>query len=99
MDTLKSEHVVGIPAYLAVFTLLLVGTALTTWVAYIDLGPLNVIIMLAIAFTKATVVVLFFMHLKFASRLTWLWACGSVFWLLVLFLITLSDYLTRGSLS
>jgi cytochrome c oxidase subunit 4 len=93
---LKSDHMVGVGTYLAIFTLLMVMTTITTAVAYVDLGAMNVLIMLAIAVTKATLVLLWFMHLKFTSRLTWLWAAGSFVFLAILFAITLSDYLTRG---
>lgn len=96
---LKSEHMVGVGTYLAIFIALMVLTAVTTAVAYVDLGVLNVVLMLAIAVTKATLVVLWFMHLKFASRLTWLWAFGSVLFFAILVIITLSDYLTRAILS
>jgi len=96
---LKSEHMVGVGTYLTIFFALMVLTAITTAVAYVDLGVLNVVIMLAIAVTKATMVVLWFMHLKFATRLTWLWAFGSVVFFAILVVITLSDYLTRAVLS
>jgi len=96
---LKSEHMVGVGTYLTIFFALMVLTAITTAVAFVDLGVLNVVIMLAIAVTKATMVLLWFMHLKFASRITWLWAFGSVAFLAILFAITLSDYLTRAVLS
>jgi cytochrome c oxidase subunit 4 len=96
---LKSEHMVGVGTYLTIFFALMVLTAITTAVAYVDLGVLNVVIMLAIAITKATMVVLWFMHLKFATRLTWLWAFGSVVFFAILVVITLSDYLTRAVLS
>ncbi len=96
---LKSEHMVGVGTYLTIFFALMVLTAITTAVAFVDLGVLNVVIMLAIAVTKATMVVLWFMHLKFATRLTWLWAFGSVVFFAILVVITLSDYLTRAVLS
>ena len=96
---LKAEHMVGVGTYLAIFLALMVLTAVTTGVAFVDLGVLNVVIMLAIAVTKATMVLLWFMHLKFASRLTWLWAFGSFVILGILVAITLSDYLTRTIVS
>ena len=66
------------------------------WVAFIDLGPFNTVVALAIACTKATLVVLFFMHVKYSTRLTWAVVAGSVFWLGILLALTLSDYLTRA---
>jgi len=82
-------------AYYIVFLVLLACTYLTWQVAYFDLGPLNTIAALTIAAFKAVLVVLFFMHAKYSTRLTWAVALGSVFWLAVLLTLTLSDYLTR----
>ena len=90
------HHIVPLSIYYTIFVALLVGTALTWWVATIDLGPLNNVIMLAIAITKATLVVLFFMHVKYSSKLTWLVVGGSLFFLLVLIIFTLNDYMYRG---
>lgn len=90
------EHIVPIRTYLIIFTVLVVGTAITTAAAYVDLGPLNVVVMLLIAFTKAALVVLFFMHVKFTSRLTQLAAASGFVWLAVMIGLTLSDVLTRG---
>jgi cytochrome c oxidase subunit 4 len=93
-----TEHVVGLGMYLGIFVALMVLTAITTAVAYMDLGALNNIVMLGIAVLKATLVVLFFMHVKFGSRLTQMFAvCGFV-WILLLFAFTLSDVATRGIL-
>lgn len=92
----NEHHIVPLSTYYLIFFALLVGTALTWWVATIDLGAMNNVIMLAIAVTKATLVVLFFMHVKYGSKLTWLVVLGSVFFLLILIVLTLNDYLTRG---
>ena len=91
-----SEHIVPKSTYYAIFGALMVGTALTVGAAFVDLGPLNTIVALSIAITKASLVVLFFMHVKYSPKLTWLVVIGSVFWLLLLLGITLGDYLTRG---
>jgi cytochrome c oxidase subunit 4 len=82
--------------YYAVFAALLVGTGLTVAVAFVDLGALNNVLMLGIAMTKALLVILFFMHVRWGTRLTWVVAASGFFWLLILFGITMSDYLTRG---
>jgi cytochrome c oxidase subunit 4 len=82
--------------YYAVFAALMVGTALTVLVAFYDLGPLNNVLMLGIAMTKATLVILYFMHVRWATRLTWVVAASGFVWLLILFGITMTDYLTRG---
>jgi cytochrome c oxidase subunit 4 len=59
-------------------------------------GSLNVIIALTIAVTKATLVVLYFMHVRYSSRLIWVVFTSALFWLGILFVFTLSDYWTRG---
>ena len=82
--------------YVAVFAALIVGTALTVAAAFKDMGALNNVVMLAIAVTKAALVVLFFMHVRWGTRLTWVIAASGFFWLLILFGLTMQDYLTRG---
>jgi cytochrome c oxidase subunit 4 len=91
-----SGHVAPKSMYYAVFAALLVGTGLTVAVAFVDLGALNNVLMLGIAMTKALLVILFFMHVRWSSRLTWVVAASGFVWLLILFGITMSDYLTRG---
>ena len=76
----------------------MVGTAVTVFVAFQDLGILNNLVMLAIAVTKATLVVMFFMHARHSSTLTKVTIVASVVWLLILFTFILQDYLTRGML-
>ena len=88
-------HVAPLSMYLGVFALLVVGTVITVAVAYVDLGFLNTAVALGIACTKATFVVLYFMHVRWASRLTWLVIAASVFWLILMFAIGMTDYLTR----
>jgi len=91
-----SGHVAPKSMYYAVFAALLVGTALTVGAAFIDMGALNNVVMLGIAITKALLVILFFMHVRWATRLTWVVAASGFVWLLILFGITMTDYLTRG---
>jgi cytochrome c oxidase subunit 4 len=91
-----SNHVVPVRVYLAVFTALLVLTGVTTAIAFVDLGPMNVVLMLAIAVIKATLVVLYFMHVRYSSRLTWVVVSGGFVWLAVIILFTMSDVATRG---
>jgi cytochrome c oxidase subunit 4 len=64
-------------------------------IAFLDLGPLNAIAALGIAIFKATLVVLYFMHVKYSPKLTWAVVLGSVFWLSIMLVLTLGDYLTR----
>jgi cytochrome c oxidase subunit 4 len=91
-------HVVPLPVYLGVFAALMVGTALTVWAAHMDFGWANTPVALAIACTKAALVVLFFMHVKYSPRLVALMVAVSIMFLAIMFLITLSDYWTRGAL-
>lgn len=90
-----AEHIVPKRTYYVVFATLMFCTYLTWQVAYFDLGPLNTIAALAIAVFKALLVVLFFMHVKYSTRLTWAVVIGGVFWLGLLLALTMSDYLTR----
>jgi cytochrome c oxidase subunit 4 len=71
-------------------------TLVTVWVSGFDLGPLNTVVALAIAGVKATLVVLFFMHVKYGTRLTKLAIIAALYWLGILLTLTLSDYLTRS---
>jgi cytochrome c oxidase subunit IV len=92
-----SGHVAPKSMYYFVFAALMVGTAITVGVAFVDLGPLNNVLMLGIAMTKALLVVLYFMHVRWSTRLTWMVVASGFFWLLILFGLTMQDYLTRGS--
>ena len=91
-----TEHIVPTRIYYTIFAILMLCTGLTVWVAFLDLGALNTVAALAIAVFKATLVVLFFMHVKYSTRLTWAVVAGSIFWLGILLALTMSDYLTRG---
>ena len=71
---------------------------LTVAVAYLDLGPLGLAIAMAIATVKAVLILLYFMHVKFASPLTWVFSGAAFFWLAIMFALTLNDYLTRDFL-
>jgi cytochrome c oxidase subunit 4 len=95
---MSQHHVVPLKIYFAVFGALMVFTAITVGAAYVDMGALNNVIMIAIAVIKATLVVLFFMHVKYSTRLIPLVVVGGVFFLLVMFGITMSDYVSRGLL-
>jgi cytochrome c oxidase subunit 4 len=92
-----SEHIVPVRVYLMIFLALMVGTALTIWAGLQDFpGPLNVVIALTIAVIKATLVVLYFMHVRYSSRLIWVIFASALFWMGILFALTFSDYWTRG---
>ncbi len=93
---MSADHVAPKSLYYAVFAALIVGTLLTYAAARVDMGPLNNVVMLGIAITKALLVVLFFMHVRWSTRLTWVVAASGFFWLLILFGLTMQDYMTRG---
>jgi cytochrome c oxidase subunit 4 len=94
-----SGHVAPKSLYYLIFLALMIGTGLTVLVAKFDLGPLNNIVMLTVACAKAMLVILYFMHLRWSSRLTWVVAGSGFFWLLILFSITMADYMSRGWIS
>ena len=96
MSSPNGHHVAPVSLYLIIFGALMVGTILTVVVAKFDLGPLNNIVMLSVAFAKALLVVLYFMHVRWSSRLTWVVASSGFFWLIILFTLTMADYMTRG---
>jgi cytochrome c oxidase subunit 4 len=89
-------HVIPTRVYYTIFAILMVCTGLTVWIAFLDLGPLNTIAALGIAVFKAALVVLFFMHVKYSTKLTWAVVLGSIFWFGILITLTMSDYLTRA---
>ena len=91
-----SEHVTSPKIYIAIFLALMVLTAITILVAFQDLGPFNDIVALGIAITKASLVVLYFMHVRHSTPFTKLVVVSGFVWLIFLIAITLSDYLTRG---
>lgn len=89
-------HVVKPPVYLGIFLALLCLTALTTGVSFIDLGVFNAVIALAIACLKASLVVLFFMHIHYSSRLLKMTVAAGLFTFSLLMVLTMSDYITRA---
>jgi cytochrome c oxidase subunit IV len=93
---MSAGHVAPKSMYYLVFAALVVGTIVTYLAALLDLGPLNNVVMLAIACTKAALVILFFMHVRWSTRLTWVVAMSGFFWLLILFSLGMADYMSRG---
>jgi cytochrome c oxidase subunit 4 len=91
-----THQVVPLKVYISVFLALLVGTGLTVAANFIHFGRFNLIIALAIAFTKATLVVLFFMHVKQSSPLTKVFVIAGIFWFSILLVGTFADYASRS---
>jgi cytochrome c oxidase subunit IV len=95
-----SEHIVPVRIYVTIFLVLLAGTALTVAAAFVDFPwRLNTVVALTIATIKATFVVLFFMHVRYSTRLIWVILASALFWMAILFAFTFSDYLTRDWIS
>jgi cytochrome c oxidase subunit 4 len=93
---MSASHIVPKSIYYAVFTALMAFTGLTVAVAFVDLGAFNSVVALAIAVAKATLVILFFMHVKYSPRLTKLVVVAGLFWLGILLVMTMGDYMTRS---
>jgi len=110
-NTEHSEHIVPVWLYVVIFAILIVMTVVTAKVAFVDLSwkfgqPPNVhvvnfnpVVALGIAIFKATLVILFFMHVKYSARLTKVVVSAGIFWLLILLSLTMTDYLSRGLLT
>src|SRR5690348_16187446 len=92
----SSTHALPLRIYFGVFFALLVLTGTTVGVAFVDLGPFNNVVALGIAVLKATLVILFFMHVRYSTRLTALVIISGVFWLAIMVGLTFVDYASRG---
>jgi cytochrome c oxidase subunit 4 len=79
------------------FTLLIL-MVVTVAAAYIDLGPFNIYVALTIAIVKSTLVVMYFMHVKYNTKITWIFAGAGFLWLIIMFALTMADYVTRSQL-
>ncbi len=90
-----SGHVSPLKVYIGIFLTLMVLTAITVAVAYVNLGQLNKVVAMGIASLKATLVVLYFMHVKYASRMTKLIVISGLFFLGILLSLTMVDYSSR----
>jgi cytochrome c oxidase subunit 4 len=89
-------HVSSVGLYVLIFVVLLAFTGITTAVAFVDLGPFNNVVAIGIAVLKATLVILFFMHMKYSTRMVPLVFLAGLFGLVLLLGITFADYVSRG---
>lgn len=94
--TATHQHTMSPRMYYTIYASLLGLLALTVLTAYIDLGAWSIVLALMIAALKAVLVVLYFMHVRFANRLTWIFVGGGFVWLLIMLILTMSDYVSRG---
>ena len=95
MSEHTENHIVSPGTYLAIISTLLTLTGITVWAAFVNLRQFNIVVALAIATLKATLVVLFFMHAKYSPRRTQLVIVAGLFWLGLLLFMTMSDYISR----
>jgi cytochrome c oxidase subunit IV len=91
-----SEHKIQPSTYGLVFVALIALTGLTVGLGGVDLGPLHTAVCLAVASTKAALIILIFMHVLYSPRMTWVVVTGTLLFLAILLLLTITDYLTRG---
>ncbi|NDD63551.1 MAG: oxidase [Acidobacteria bacterium] len=100
MSEHTGHHIVSPRIYFAIFSALMVFTAITVAVARFDLasiwGPLNIIVAMTVATIKATLVILYFMHVRYSSKLTQVIVIAGLFWLVILLVLTIADYLARS---
>jgi len=94
-----SRHIVPARVYFLIFLALLVLTGTTVWVAFLDLGVMNNVVALGIATLKAMLVVLYFMHMRYSSKLNWIYLAAGFLFLVILLSFTMSDMLTRNLIS
>lgn len=94
MDT--HHQVTSIRTYTTIFVILIALTLLTVVTALSPMGGLHTPVAMAIALAKAILVFLFFMHLLHSPKLVWLVAGGTIIWLMIMFVLTLADYWSRG---
>jgi cytochrome c oxidase subunit 4 len=96
-----THPVVPLRLYIGIFVALILLTGLTVGIAFFDLGggrlhAVNAVAAISIAVAKALLVVLYFMHVRYSTRLTWIFVGAGVFWFVILIVLTLADYLSRG---
>jgi cytochrome c oxidase subunit 4 len=89
-------HSVSVRTYVIIYALLMFLLLVTVGAAYIDLGALNIVVAMAIAVTKAALVIIFFMHVKYSPKLIWLFAGLGFAWIILLLAFPFADIWTRS---
>jgi len=89
-------HIVPAKIYVGIWAALIVGTIITVLASEVELHAWNIVIALVIATIKGSLVVLFFMHLRYSPKLTMVVVIASIFWLGIMFALTMTDYLSRA---
>jgi cytochrome c oxidase subunit 4 len=95
-ETSSVGHTVSAKLYVTIWAILMALTLTTVLVSFVDIGPFNVVVALVIATIKGTLVVLFFMHLRYSPKLTMATVVAAMFFLFLLLGLTMTDYLTRA---
>jgi cytochrome c oxidase subunit 4 len=94
-----AEVIVSRKIYVLVWLALIVLTGVTAAVSFVNLGTWSAPVAMGIASVKVLLVALFFMHLRYTqSKIVWVWAIAGIFWLTILFCLSMTDYITRGYL-
>jgi cytochrome c oxidase subunit IV len=91
-----NHHVEPVKSYFVIWVILIILTGTTLWVGELELGEWNVVVAVTIAVIKATLVALFFMHIKGSASITKIFVIAGLFWMSILFVLTLGDYNSRG---
>jgi cytochrome c oxidase subunit IV len=91
-----SQHASPTALYYRIWGTLMLLLVVTWAVAQVNLGRLNIVAAMTVAVVKLLLVILYFMHVRHSSRLTWLFVAAGFFWLSIMFTLTMGDYLTRG---
>ncbi|MCU0256916.1 MAG: cytochrome C oxidase subunit IV family protein [Vicinamibacterales bacterium] len=92
------HHIASVGLYITIFAALMVLTLLTVGVTYVDLGQFNLFVALGIAIFKASLVILYFMHVRWSPKLVHVTILTSLLFVGILAAFTFADYLTRGVL-
>ena len=92
---MSSHPITSVFTYFMVFLALFIGTVVTVWIAYFDFGIFNVAVALSIAVAKASLVVWYFMGVRYNTPLTKVVVVAGLFWLLIMFGLGMSDYISR----
>ncbi|HVZ40087.1 MAG TPA: cytochrome C oxidase subunit IV family protein [Candidatus Kapabacteria bacterium] len=96
MSDHSEHHIVPLKVYFLVFSALMILLFVTVGVAMVNLGPFNIYVAMSIAIIKAVLVVLYFMHVRYSTKLTMVVAAAGFLWLVFLLGITILDYTSRS---
>jgi cytochrome c oxidase subunit 4 len=91
-----AHHVIAPRTYVVIFAILLALLVATVAGAYMPLGPFHLPVALVIAAAKAALIIMYFMHVRYSNKLTWIFSTAAFFWLAIMLVFSLSDYFTRG---